>query len=234
MIPFKIGSISFFYSSHSKVRENLNSLPADVNVFVKDMAFSVTGNYSDIPDGESGFRHAFIIRDPERMFPSWRNLLLNMAQTMPGRSPVTAEKFDFTKDVSFMMPGFTYKCQYDLWNHVKTNFDPDPVVIDADEMLAKPAAILPKFCAALGMPWANEYLSWDSSPEVVRAWRSAMVLNPSVNYGIAAFHKMAFNSGQFSPAKPKITRSRMTPDVIKAIEDTMGYYQEMYASRITA
>ncbi|XP_071485187.1 uncharacterized protein [Diadema antillarum] len=217
------------------IRKQLDSLPADKSVFIKDMAYGISNHHDLLPSKDSGFRHTFLIRDPERMFPSWRNLLMAQLKQMPmpGQKEIKPETFDMTEDPPFMMPGYTYKCQYDLWKFVKENLDPNPVIIDIDELLSNPATMLPKYFEACGMTWDEKYLQWDASPEVTKSWRCIFPLtgSPADNM-VAVTHQNAFNSSAFKPSKPKISRDEMTPDVIKAIDATSAYYNEMAAARI--
>ncbi|XP_041486072.1 uncharacterized protein LOC121432276 [Lytechinus variegatus] len=218
------------------IRQQLESQP-DKPIFIKDMAYGVTGYLDLLPKKEAGYKHTFLIRDPERMFPSWRTLLITQVaqMPMPGRKSVDPATFDMTTDVPFMMPGYTYKCQYDLWKHVKENFDPNPVVIDVDELLANPADMLPKYFEACGMPWDAKYLQWDASPDIVKTWRCMFPMSGTRADGtIRLVHKIAFESSEFRASKPKIPRSEMTPDTIKAIDATADYYKEMAETRIKA
>nr|XP_054773508.1 uncharacterized protein LOC129281610 [Lytechinus pictus] len=219
---------------HSTLQEALNSLPADKNIFVKDIAHGATGHYCDLPGKQAGFRHTFLIRNPERVFPSWRSLLYKIEQKFPRpRQKVLHEDtFNFIEDAAYVAPGFSYKCQYDLWRYVRENYDDEPVVMDVDEMLANPGKLLPKYFTAVGMPWDDRYLRWDPSPEGALRWRWMFKIDLEQDW-IAMVHKGSLMSSEFRPSKPTIPRSQMTPDVIKAVDETMGYYNEMAKNRIT-
>ncbi|XP_030835798.1 uncharacterized protein LOC593133 [Strongylocentrotus purpuratus] len=209
--------------------------PSEKPIFIKDMAYGITGYLDLLPKKETGFKHTFLLRDPERMFPSWRNLLMaQMAQMpTPGQKPIDPDTFDMTTDVPFMMPGYTYKCQYDLWKHVKENLDPNPVVIDVDELLSNPAEMLPKYFEACGMPWDAKYLQWEGAPDIVKKWRCLFPMSGTKADDIVGVtHKNALESSAFRASKPKIPRSEMTPDTIKAIDATVDYYKEMAETRI--
>lgn len=198
---------------------------------MKDMAYGVTNFLDLLPSKESGFKHTFLIRDPERMFPSWRNLLMAQMKEhpLPGQKPINESTFDLTTDPGFMMPGYTYKCQYDLWLHVKEHFDPEPVVIDIDELVGNPRELLPKYFAACGMPWDERLLSWDASPSIAGEWKTLYPMGS----GKGVTHQRALASSSIQPSRPKLQRSDMTPDAIKAIDETMDYYKKMAATRIT-
>ena len=158
-----------------------------------------------------------------------------MAQMpIPGMPAIDPATFDMTTQVPFMPPGYTYKCQYDLWKYVKENIEPNPIVIDIDELLLNPAAILPKYFETCGMPWNEKYLKWDPSEDIIKTWRSLFpVIGGDIGELIDVTHQRAFKSSEFLASKPKIPRSEMTPDTIQAIDATKGYYEEMAAARIT-
>ncbi|XP_071485188.1 uncharacterized protein [Diadema antillarum] len=216
-------------------RRQLEALPAGKSVFVKDMAYGVTGHLDLLPSKASGLRHTFLIRDPARMFPSWRKILIETmkAMPMPGQKPPDEATFDLTTDHPLVRPGMTYKCQYDLWKYVKENLDPNPVVIDTDDLLAAPAAVLSRYFKECGMPWDEKLLKWDASADVVKKWKTLFPLVGTPNDDtIKISYGKAFASSSFTASAPKIPRSEMTPDVIKAVDETSAYYNEMAATKI--
>ncbi|XP_072170483.1 uncharacterized protein [Diadema setosum] len=217
--PSKLDTSLFLRDS---VRMQLDSLPADKSYVIKDMAYGATGFYDMLPTKEANFKHVFLIRRPDRMFPSWRRLLFKqMTEGLSMGKPLEEETFDMTKDVPFMMPGYTYKCQYDLWKHVRENIDPNSVVIDCDDLATNPELYLPKLCEAAGMPYTDSLLEWDGSADIVNTWRC---LIPLINQKI---HEVAFKSTGFHTPKPAPPRDEMKPDIVKCIDATQQYYDEM-------
>eukprot|EP00057_Strongylocentrotus_purpuratus_P021667 XP_011676141.1 PREDICTED: uncharacterized protein LOC100893243 [Strongylocentrotus purpuratus] len=106
------GEIDLSLILRDSVRDQLDSLPAGKSHIIKDMAYSVTGFYDMLPSKESNFKHVFLIRKPECMFPSWRRLLMIQLKIMgmEAGKPIEDATFDMTTDVPFMMPGYMYKC----------------------------------------------------------------------------------------------------------------------------
>ncbi|XP_071477504.1 uncharacterized protein [Diadema antillarum] len=207
-------------------RMQLDSLPADKSYVIKDMAYAVTDFYDMLPSKEANFKHVFLIRRPDRMFPSWRRLLFKqMTEGMSAGKPLEEETFDMTTDVPFMMPGYTYKCQYDLWKHVRESIDPNPTVIDSDDLATNPALYLPKLCEAVGMPYTDALLEWDGSADIVKTWRCLIPLQEKM-------HEMTLKSTGFQTPKPAPPRSEMKPDTIKCIDATQQYYDEMAAFKL--
>nr|XP_054770115.1 uncharacterized protein LOC129277952 [Lytechinus pictus] len=219
------------------VRNQLDSLPPGKSHVIKDMAYAVTGFYDTLPCKESNFKHVFLIRRPECMFPSFRRLLMVQLKNMtmmrgedPGNS-FEDENFDMTTDVPFMMPGYMYKCQFDLWKYVRENIDPNPVIIDSDELANHPAELLPKLCEATGMPYDPSLLEWDSSPDCSLDWRCLHPLKKKDGTLRGPYH-MALHSTCFNAPRPLVPRDDMTPDMIKCVDATQDYYNEMAAHRI--
>lgn len=206
------------------------------------MTVGIANNFQHLPNKGAGFKYTFLIRDPERVMPSLRNLFLHQNPPLLELAKVDPACYDFFENNPFMDEGYFYKAQYDLWKYVKDNIDPNPVVIDSDELLANPAAILPRYFKACGMPWNDSLLEWDPSPDVAKTWKVLFPVTPGTHeegkgsqkekYVMDNAHSTTLSSGNFLPSKPKLSRERMTPDVIKAIEATSHYYEEMAATRI--
>ncbi|XP_030845055.1 uncharacterized protein LOC115925418 [Strongylocentrotus purpuratus] len=158
------GEIDLSLILRDSVRDQLDSLPAGKSHIIKDMAYSVTGFYDMLPSKESNFKHVFLIRKPECMFPSWRRLLMIQLKIMgmEAGKPIEDATFDMTTDVPF-----------DAWIH---NIDPNPVIIDADELAMHPAELLPKLCEVSGMPF--DPVSWNGT-NLPTAAESGALFSPS-------------------------------------------------------
>lgn len=53
-----------------------------------------------------------------------------------------------------------FERQFELFNYVKTMMGKPPIVIDSDDILAAPDASLRKLCAAVGIQYESQMLSW--------------------------------------------------------------------------
>ena len=84
-----------------------------------------------------GFTHAFLIREPERTIASY----------LRQRESASFEDFGLERQVEF------FDRETDRLGHV-------PPVIDANDVLADPANVLSKLCAALTIPWDPAMLAW--------------------------------------------------------------------------
>ncbi len=103
--------------------------------YQKHMWHHMTGpvGYSDF----EGFTHAFLIREPERMIASYLR---------------KREKAEFRD--------FGLERQAEFFEREADRLGRPPPVIDANDVLADPAAVLSKLCVALGISWDRSMLSW--------------------------------------------------------------------------
>lgn len=84
-----------------------------------------------------GFRHAFLIREPERMIASY----------LRRREAAAFESFGMDRQAEF------FEREGDRLGH-------PPPVIDANDVLADPEGVLSRLCRALGISWQREMLAW--------------------------------------------------------------------------
>jgi hypothetical protein len=87
------------------------------------------------------FRHVFLIRQPRAMLLSLRRVL---------------------GDVTLDQTGLPQQVR--IYRAVQRGTGREPVVIDADEVLANPAAALTRLCAELQIPFFAEMLHWPAGP----------------------------------------------------------------------
>jgi len=85
----------------------------------------------------SGFTHAFLIRDPAQMIASYLR---------------KRESADFE--------GFGLDLQAEFFDREADRLGHTPPVVDANDVLADPQAVLSRLCRALAIPWDSAMLSW--------------------------------------------------------------------------
>jgi hypothetical protein len=88
-------------------------------------------------DDFSGFTHAFLIREPERMIASY----------LRKREGAAFEDFGLERQAEF------FEREADRLGHA-------PPVIDANDVLSDPEVVLSALCEALEIPWDAAMLSW--------------------------------------------------------------------------
>jgi len=84
-----------------------------------------------------GFTHAFLIREPERMIASY----------LRKRESAAFEDFGLERQAEF------FECEADRLGQA-------PPVIDANDVLANPEAVLSGLCENLDIPWERIMLAW--------------------------------------------------------------------------
>ncbi len=89
-----------------------------------------------------GLANAFLIRAPERVLASY----------VKKRTNVTL------RDIGFVE-------QWDIFDVVADHLGTAPPVVDADDILAEPQAVLSRLCAALAIPFKSEMLNWPAGPK---------------------------------------------------------------------
>lgn len=110
--------------------------PRDRRVFVKDMAYHVTAFMDDVV--AQPLTHTFLVRDPRQTLPS-------LHRKHPG----------FT----FEETGFEQLARlYDLVRDRGVA----PHVVDADDLMRDPEAVVRDYCAAIDAPFDPAALSWEA------------------------------------------------------------------------
>ncbi len=104
--------------------------------YQKHMWHHMTGpiGYPDF----AGFTHAFLIRAPEPMIASY----------LRKREAAAFEDFGLERQAEF-------------FDREADRLGQAPPVIDAADVLADPAGVLTRLCAALGIPWDPAMLRWE-------------------------------------------------------------------------
>ena len=199
---------------------------------MKDMAYSIPKE--QLPLLPVGYKHTFLIRHPYQVLRSHRETKITHLAEL-GLLKVDPVDFDLEKHHPYLSPGRYFGEVYDLWRHVRANIDPSPVIIDGDELLSRPAEVVPKYCDAVGLPFSESMLKWDASPDyVMESWKSPTgSLNDRLE-STMMWYDRALRSSEFLPPRPLATESTLTPDVIRCGNNVMKYYNEMFEHRLQA
>nr|XP_054771650.1 uncharacterized protein LOC129279573 [Lytechinus pictus] len=119
-----------------------------------------------------GFKHVFLIREPHKLFTSYMKAMYQHLTNVGIRSGDAADEgaFDIGHGDPVMNANEFYSGITELWNYVRDNLDPNPIVINTDDLLANPAEVLQKLCDLTGLPYSDSLLHWDASPDVINNW----------------------------------------------------------------
>ena len=148
-------------------------------------------------DDFAGFTHAFLIREPERMIASY----------LRKRESAAFEDFGLERQAEF------FDREANCIGHA-------PAVIDANDVLANPAGVLSKLCAALGIAWDAAMLSW-------RAGRRE-------TDGPWAPHWYAAVEASTGFAPPETEPVELPEDARRLADRCRPYYARLAAHRIRA
>ncbi|XP_033120328.1 branched-chain-amino-acid aminotransferase-like protein 1 [Anneissia japonica] len=209
--------------SYEYIKENIleAEYPGKKVVIAKDMSYAISEQLHMLP---KGYRHAFLIRNPAKVFPSYKKLLDRFTQAGKeaflevGKNKLVPEYYAF---------GESWK----LYEYLtKTGIEPKPFVMDADDLLENPEYILRQFCSYAGIKYTDKLLAWDGGDDVTKHWTTSKAMlqrNKVTNY-----HKKAFESKGFGkPSLTTPTRSEMSEDVVHCIDESHPFYEKLYELR---
>jgi len=148
-------------------------------------------------DDFAGFRHAFLIREPERMIASY----------LKKREAARFEDFGLEKQAEF------FEREAERLGHA-------PPVIDANDVLADPAAVLSKLCEALRIPWDSAMIHWaPGRRETDGVWA-------------AHWYNAVEKSTGFGP--PETGPVELSPEDQQLAERMRPFYERLAAHKIAA
>ena len=211
------------------VKNNLESeFDSDVEmVLCKDMVYAMTGHYDKIPQG---YQHVFLIRNPLKQMPSWKQMTLNAkdcsAKVVGESIEMQPEKFSLSFDTK-------YADMIKLYTYLTTNLPDTPIVIDADDLQNHTASILRQFLEAIGVPYRDSFLTWNQSDEFSKQW----VLPKIAGYGNLingenGWYHNAFRSTCIRQANGAPELESLPQDLADMVKSAMPVYEELYQLRM--
>jgi Sulfotransferase domain len=189
------------FESHASLLTWLREETPDVGVFVKE---TTDARVCEAVLADRRFlveaRHAFLIRRPEEIATSLH------AVTTTFESPYRDLRIE---DIGL-------EALHVLHTAVRDAGGQRPVVIDSEDLVARPAATMAAYCAAVGLPYIPHALSWESGdrPE----WRRS-----------ARWHADVSASSGFEPRPRRVTR----PDEISdQLARFAAHHRTFYEQRL--
>ena len=141
-------------------------------------------------------RHAFLIRRPDEIAASYFALRPEMESYEVG-----------------------VEALYEMYEAVSATGN-RPVVIDSDDLITNPAATMQAYCAAVGLPFLAESLSWD--PGERPEWRRS-----------ARWHTDAAASSAFEPSTRAHEHTAQNSDLLaRFAAHHQPYYERLRANRL--
>ncbi|XP_011670284.2 uncharacterized protein LOC105441122 [Strongylocentrotus purpuratus] len=218
--------------SYPEIKKCLDTASSRL-VIVKDFGVAVDGFYQYLPSVESGYKYIFLIRDPLLVAMSYRRSVVAFNKKHHGL--VDDSTFDLSAEKFYPGGGEAFRRLHEFWLYVRANIDPNPLIIETDDLIAHPEACVRKICEASGLEYRDALLKWEpatSSKDWMKFANTSM--GGLVRSGfLSDFHTGAMKSTGFTPSasRRKPDESEMTPDVLGIVEKGMKYYKEMYEHR---
>jgi hypothetical protein len=169
----------------------------DVNMFLKDTAdhrhHEVLGNRRFLAEA----RHAFLIRRPEEIAASF-----------------------YAVEPDMRIDSIGLETLHKLHTAVRDAGGPRPVVLDSDDLVARPEATMAAYCAAVGLPFIPEALTWE--PGERSEWRRS-----------ARWHVDVSASSGFASREHTYSRSVENSDELaRFAAHHLPFYELLHAQRL--
>ena len=134
--------------TYDNIKSWLEEEYADCEVVIaKELTFQLQGRISSIP---CGYTHAFIIRDPGKVTKSMYYAMMNSYPENLRSMRTLKRRVDM-------------KATWDIYKHIKRCYGYDPLIIDAEDLINEPRAVLEEFCKRVGIQFREEMLNWNST-----------------------------------------------------------------------
>ena len=127
-------------SSYQWIKEKLEAdYPDKELVLCKDHAYCLNERHDMLP---VGYQHTFLIRHPQKSFVSLKKITERLTGMDMSKITVTT---DFPDPIPY---GYQRLCT--LMDYLADRGEPQPIIVDADDMLANPESIVRQYCEAIG------------------------------------------------------------------------------------
>lgn len=174
-------------------------------VFSKDMPQFTDHLWND--EFLSQFEHSFLIRDPAKVLAS-----LHRSWVKSGN------------DDGFTRNEIGFDEQRQLFDLLSTQLGKTPVVIDSDDLLENPPAMVEKYCNAMGIPFIAEALNWEPGSRSEVLWYDS-------DDGI--WHETLKNSDGLRAQPRKSIKIDDLPEKLQVLyRDFLPHYQHLHSHRL--
>jgi hypothetical protein len=169
----------------------------DVNVFLKDTPDRRHREVFADRRFLAEARHAFLIRRPEEIAASFYAV-----EPVMGIDSIGLEVL------------------HDLHSAVRDAGGHHPVVIDSDDLVARPEATMAAYCAAVGLPFIPEALTWEPGDRL--EWRRS-----------ARWHvDVSASSGFASPERSYTHTVENSDELARFAARHLPFYEQLHAQRL--
>jgi hypothetical protein len=196
------------FDAHVSLLAWLRDETHDVSVFLKDTTDS---RYREVLLADRRFlaeaRHAFLIRRPEEIAASLYALIAAIQEADALYPDMRIE------DIGL-------EALHELHAAVRDAGGHRPVVIDSDDLVARPEATMAAYCAAVELPFIPQALTWE--PGERPEWRRS-----------ARWHADVSASAGFEPRQRRYTHTVETCDELaRFAAHHLPFYERLHAQRL--
>jgi len=187
------------------VLRKLQAAAVEHPVFSKDMPQFSDHLWSD--EFLARFEHSFLIRNPAKVLASLRRSWIKSGN----EDGFTPNEIGFDEQRRL----FDLLCERD---------GKPPVVIDSDDLLENPAAMVEKYCKAIGIPFIVEALSWEPGSRSEVLW---------YDNDDSIWHETLKNSDGLKAQPRKSIDVHELPEKLQALyRDFLPHYRHMHGHRL--
>jgi hypothetical protein len=198
------------FDAHEPLLAWLREETRDLNVFVKD---TTDPRYRDALLADRRFlaeaHHAFLIRRPDEIAASLYAMVASIKKADPNYPDLRIEEIGL-------------EALHELYASVDDADGHQPLVIDSDDLVSRPAATMAAYCAAVGLAFIPEALTWEPGdrPEWRRSarWHTAVSetagferTEPRYAQTVATSEELARFAAYHQPFYEKLRAERLTP-----------------------
>ncbi|PIK42870.1 hypothetical protein BSL78_20286 [Apostichopus japonicus] len=186
-------------------------------IFFKDLGYSIDGKYDHLP---SGYQHTFLLRNPEQVFTSMNNLLL--------KYPIRLVRL---KVKSIIPKRFIYEEMFDLYEHLTKELGQKVIIIDSEDLVENPKAMLELYCKETGIPFYEDMVNWRTGQEDMKDWKYSKKLM-RINRVIGQYDRAMSTSGLGKPSPRTFDVEKYPRDCRDAITHSEPFYNKLYEKRL--
>ncbi|XP_022108794.1 uncharacterized protein LOC110989032 [Acanthaster planci] len=201
-------------------------------VFAKEMAYCIDGKFEYLPEG---YRHIFLIRDPVKVFQSFKRCVPEIIAIRGLKGEEGKLELD-KLSAKLLGKELAFKEAVNVYEYLQEkNIEPDPIIVDSDDLVNDPASILPALFQRLGVEYHESILNWEKGADVLDSW----VVSKRYKYRIrnVEYFRNFRDSTKF--LKPEAitgtthTGVSLTADVQRCVDFSRPYYMKLYEKRLT-
>ncbi len=187
------------------VLDRLRSAARRRPVFSKEMPHHVDHLWTD--EFLATFKHSFIIRDPHKALASMERSYAKQGTTQ-----------------RFTRHELGFDAQRRLFDLLCDRDGAAPPVLDSDDLLTDPAAMVATYCEAVGIPFIPEALSWEPGDRSEVLWYDRDGSN---------FHDTLIRSDGLKPQGPSTVPPDELPADVGHLHDAFrSHYEHLHTFRL--